>query len=207
MLRISQITSNAGAISPVIPLIMSIGLLGCNTIPDYSSPYTTPRVGSTIQLNQELSARNGVRIYLQDGYVLTWQELEKQEPYCQFYVARSSADLRSRLTIEPDTFVVNRVFRRKDVSGLQSAPLDLTGENWVATANAQLAAFGEGDFENNRGSSQRTMSTYLELSSATQPNVKRMICSQWADPAMRYHVSVEEIIRSLGDIAQFNLAR
>ena len=167
-----------------------LGISGCAAInePDYSSPYTTPRVGTIIKLNQELSARNGVRIYLQDGLQLTWIELEKQHPYCQFYVLRKPDDLRKPLTIEPDTFTVESVFRRKDS---------------VAVDGIQLAMNGGGESEVDRGSSQRTMSTYMELSSENQPNVTRLICSRWEDPQSRFHVSVEQIVQSLGDVAQF----
>ena len=169
--------------------ITVLGIGGCAAInnPDYSSPYTTPRVGTIVQLNQELSARNGVRIYLQDGYQLTWIELEKQEPYCQFYVLRTPDELRKPLTIEPDTFTVESVFRRKDS---------------VTVEGIQVAMDG-GESEVDRGSSQRTMSTYMELSSENQPNVTRLICSRWQDPQLRFHVSVEQIIQSLGDLAQF----
>ncbi len=169
--------------------VLVLGLVGCAATdrPNYSSPYTTPRVGTIIQLKQELSVRNGVRIYLQDGYQLTWSELEKQEPYCQFYVMRSRAELRQPLTIEPDTFVVESVFRRKDS---------------VAIEGIQVASDG-GESEVDHDSSQRTMSTYMELSSDKQPNVTRLICSRWADPLLRNHVSVDQIISSLGEIAQF----
>lgn len=166
--------------------VLSVGGCAATSI-DYSSPYTTPRVGTVIQLTQGLSARNGVRIYLQDGYQLDWRELEKQEPYCQFYVRRSSDELRQPLTIEPDTFIVESVYRRKDS---------------VAIEGLQVAS-DSGESETDPGSSQRTMSTYMELSSENQPNVTNLICSQWADPQSRFHVSVDEIIRSLGDVAQF----
>lgn len=202
MSQIAQVNSKTRTVPLIVCLVISMGLWGCTTAPNYSSPFTTPNVGSTIQLNQEISARNGVRIYVQDGYVLSWMELEKLEPYCQFYVARSRDDLRSRLTIQPDTFVVDRVFRRKDISRLKVPSPTLAEVDLPDPRGIQLA-MGEGDTETDRGSSQRTMSTYMELSSATQPHVKRMICSQWADPSIRYHVSVEEIIRSLGDLAEF----
>lgn len=167
--------------------ILAISSCAATSTPNYSSPYTKPRVGTIIQLNQELSVRNGVRIYLQDGFQLSWIELEKQEPYCQFYVLRASDELRQPLSIEPDTFVVEDVFRRKDS---------------VAVEGIQVAFEGS-EVGGNNGSSQRTMSTYMELSSEKQPNVKRLICSRWEDPALRYHVSVEQIVQSLGDIAQF----
>lgn len=177
---------------PRIHGIMLAGVSGlllsaCVSVGDPSSPYTTPKVGSVIQLNQEISARNGVRIYLQDGQVLSFDQVEKQQPYCQFYVDRASSEMREPLTVAPDTFTVERVYRQKDFVALQGLQL----------------AMGEGEMEMDHGSSQRTMSTYMELNSNSQPNVASLICSQWADPALRYHVSIEEIIRSLGDIAQY----
>ena len=130
--------------------------------------------------------RGGVRIYLQDGYQKTFGEVAKLEPYCQFYVLRSRDELRKPFTIKPDTFIVYEVFRQKDS---------------VALEGLQVASEGESDV--GHGSSQRTMSTYMELSSDAQPEVTRLICSRWEDPLGRFHVSVDEITTSLGDIAQF----
>lgn len=174
---------------PGLFITISVWILqGCSslTASDFSSPYTTPEVGTMIQLNQELSVQRGVRIYLQDGYQKDFGDVAKLEPYCQFYALRSRDEIRKPFTIKPDTFVVYKVFRQKDS---------------VALEGLQIASEGEADFDHD--SSQRTMSTYMELSSDTQPNVKRLICSQWADPASRFHVSVDEIKASLGDIAQF----
>ena len=172
----------------IILCIAAVGIIGCAAkgTPNYSSPYTKPRAGTVVQLKQELSVRNGVRIYLQDGYQLSWIELEKQEPYCQFYVHRSREELRQPLTIEPDTFVVEYVFRRKDS---------------VAVEGMQVAS--EGEDVGGPWRAQRTMSTYMELSSEKQPKVTTLICAQWQDPYERNHVSVDEIIRSLGEIAEF----
>jgi hypothetical protein len=99
---------------------------------------------------------------------------------------RTRDEIRKPFTIKPDTFVVYEVFRQRDS---------------VALEGLQIGSEGEAEFDHD--SSQRTMSTYMELSSDSQPNVTRLICSQWADPARRYHVSVDEITASLGDIAQF----
>ena len=166
------------------------GVLGaCATTGDPSSPFVKPRVGSVIELNQEISARNGARIYLQDGYVLSWRELEKQMPYCQFFVNRPSSEMRQPLTVQPDSFTVRRVYRQRDFTALEGVQLAMNG--------------GGSEAEVDRGSSQRTMSTYMELSSATQPDVTNLICSQWRDPRTRNHVSINEIIAALGDIARF----
>jgi len=175
-------------VKPGLYVAISIWILqGCSslTAANYSSPYTKPEVGTMIRLNQELSVQTGVRIYLQDGFQKGFRDVAKLEPYCQFYIQRSSDELRKPFTIRPDTFVVYEVFRQKDS---------------VAIEGLQVASDGESEVDH--GSSQRTMSTYMELSSDAQPNVTRLICSRWADPAARYHVSVDEIVASLGDVAQ-----
>ena len=173
-------------ISVAMTSAVALLLYGCSSLNTYNtaSPYTSPRVGTMIELKQELSVRGGQRIYLQYGFQKRFADVDKQEPYCQFYVLRTADELRQPVTIEPDTFIVHEVFRRKDS---------------VAVEGVQVAM---GEKEIDHGSSQRTMSTYLELTSDRQPNVTRLICSRWADPAKRYHVSVDEIVSSLGDVAQ-----
>ena len=49
-------------------ILSFLAVIGCTAIStvDYSSPYTTPRVGTIVELHQELSIRSGVRAYLQD---------------------------------------------------------------------------------------------------------------------------------------------
>ncbi len=163
-------------------------LHGCASTTPYNTAtsVTMPRVGTMIKLNQELAARGGVRIFLQNGYQKRFSEVAKLEPYCQFYVNRSSDELNQSLTIEPDTFIVQRVYRRKES---------------VSTEALQVASEGESDMDH--GSSQRTMSTFMELISDNQPEVTRLICSRWADPNSIYHVSIDEIVQSLGDVAEF----
>lgn len=161
-------------------------LIGCTGPVYYSSPHGTSLVGTTVRLNQELSARAGARIYIQYGRVRSYKELTVQEPYCQFYVLRTQEELRQPLTIESDIFVIKQVYRRRDLT---------------AAEGIQLAFEG---FSYHHYLSQRTMSTYMEISSASQPNVTRLICSRWADPYYRYHVSIEEMVETLGGIAQLD---
>lgn len=176
---------NVKLLSAVLSFFAVIGCTAINKV-DYSSPYTTPRVGTIVELYQELPIRSGVRAYLQGGHQLNFNEVNKLRPYCQFYVVRARNELHQPYTIEPDAFFVDRVWRRKDS---------------VAVEGVVVAS--EGGDVRNRGSSQRTMSTYMELSSENQPDVTQLICSRWADPQTRYHVSVEQIISSLGGAAQF----
>ena len=127
----------------------------------------------------------GTRVFLQYGHQMRFTDVSKLEPYCQFTVYRSSEDLRRPLTIEADTFVVQRVYRvRESVSYGEVRVVADTG--WT-----------------NRGSSERTMSTVMELASEKQPAVTRLVCSRWADPYPMNHVSIDEIVGSLGDVAEF----
>ena len=137
-----------------------------------------------IELKQGLAGRSGTRIYLQYGYQMRFAEVSKLDPYCQFYVYRSSEELRKPLTIAADTFVVHRVYRQRES---------------VSTGTIHLAATGR----TNRGPSERTMSTIMELLSEKQPEVTRLVCSRWADPYPMNHVSIDEIVQSLGEIAEF----
>ncbi len=164
---------------------LSIFLTSCAGPVYYSSSNEASLVGATIRLNQELSARAGARIYIQYGRVMSYDDLTVQEPYCQFYVLRTRHELRQPLTIEPDIFIIQQVFRRRDLTAVESMQLAFEGIPY------------------HHYLSQRTMSTYMEISSADQPDVIRLICSRWSDPYYWYHLSIEEIIETLGELAQF----
>lgn len=172
-------------------LIIGTALLaqGCASTGSYNTAtsVTTPRIGTMIKLNRELTTRGGVRIFLQNGYQKRFSEVAKLEPYCQFYVDRPGDEINETLTIEPDTFIVHRVYRQRE----------------SVSSEAMQLAFDGGDAEMDPGSSQRTMSTFMELISDKQPAVTRLICSRWADPNSINHVSIDEIIQSLGDIVEF----
>jgi len=179
---------NQRVITTILILGTVVLIQGCASTTAYNTAtsVTLPRVGTMIKLNQELAARGGVRVFLQNGFQKRFSEVAKLEPYCQFYVNRSSDELNQRLTIEPDTFIVQRVYRRKES---------------VSTEAVQVASEGEADMDH--GSSQRTMSTFMELISDNQPEITRLICSRWADPNSIHHVSIDEIVQSLGDVAEF----
>jgi hypothetical protein len=154
---------------------------------DTSTFVTLPRVGTLIKLNRELAGRSGARIFLQYGHQLSFREVAKLDPYCQFYVHRPSSELRKPLLIAPDTFVVHRVYRLREFVS--------SGAVQVADGAAAGRAF--------RDRSERTMSTVMEVVSDKQPAVTRLICSRWADPQPMHYLSIDEIVMSLGEIAEF----
>ena len=164
-------------------------LTGCQSIgaPDSNDPpwYATPQVGSYIELHQELTAPRGKRIYIQYGEARPKGEINELEPYCQFYVDRRGVEMREPLVIAKDRFMVERVFRKRDITGL------------VRTHYAS----SDDDMDFGDSPSQQTMSTYMEIFSDRQPQVTRLICSRWADPSFDNHVRLNEIHENLGDLA------
>lgn len=149
--------------------------------------YVLPDPGSRVELEQPVSARSGARISIQNGEVRRWSRVAKWRPYCQFRVKRPSGQMSEPLQIEPDSFTVERAYRRKDL-------VDLEGRQY-----AFLVSEGE-DFDNSP--SQRTMATYMELSSQGQPHVYRLVCARWADPYDYNHVSIQEIRQTLDGVAR-----
>ena len=175
----------------ILVVAFNVSLLGCawltTTDPDYVPWNVTPEVGSYVQLNQELTASRGKRIYIQDGEAKPKREINDLEPYCQFYVDRKGAAMREPLAIAEDRFIIKDVFRRKD---------------FAALAATHYASFGD-DMDFDPSPSQRTMSTYMEIFSDRQPQVIRLICSRFADPDLDNHVRLDEIKATLGEIVAF----
>lgn len=171
-----------------VALISSV-LPGCGALMSAPEPdkawYVTPKPGSRVEVQQTLTVGGGARVSLQYGKVKRWRDVYKLEPYCQFHVLRPREQLHEPLQIDPGTFVIDRVYRRKDVAGLEGA---------------RYAAMGVEDF--NHSPSQRTMATYLELSSDSRPDVHQLVCARWADPFDRNHVSIQEIRESLGSLVR-----
>ena len=164
-------------------------LAGCQSIGarDSNSPpwYVTPQVGSYIELHEELTAPQGKRIFIQYGETRPKREINELEPYCQFYVDRRGVEMREPLVIAKDRFVIERVFRKTDITGLVRAHY----------------ASSVGGMDIGDSASQQTMSTYMEIFSDRQPQVTRLICSRWADPYIHNHVRLNEIHESLGGLA------
>lgn len=167
-----------------LSVLLLSGCAGALSVPG-STSYATPKPGSRVEVQETLTVSGGARVSLQYGRLKSWKDVYKLEPYCQFRVLRPGDEMREPLTIEPDVFIVERVYRRKDMVELEGV---------------RYASAGVEDFNNSP--SQRTMATYMELSSGVQPDVHRLVCGRWADPYEYNHVSIRDIRESLGDLVR-----
>lgn len=144
------------------------------------SPTFFPPAGSEVIVNQELNARSGTRVFIQDGQVLERRDVGVVNPYCQFVLWRSREEMKDPIVIQPATFTITRTFRQKDYS-------------W---ADGQLLA----EFRSNA-----TMTTFMELSSDTQPEVRQLLCMRWGSPRLDRFLTIDEMKATLSPIVELRL--
>jgi hypothetical protein len=171
-----------------IVLLLSFGVSGCQA-PAFSpdSPLSSVPFQSRLILHQPLGIpANQVSLWYQDGRQIQKKLLDHYHPHCKFetYAMKSSTK-----TIEADSFIIYKVVRWDDYA---SQPIKL--------AQAQVGiGIGFGIHGSADGPSFVNVATEMFLKSDRQPDVYRLVCSQWEDPADADHVTINQIRRTLGD--------
>ena len=140
-----------------------------------------------ITLNQDIHASRGARVYIQKGAVVG--KPREYDPYCYFWLYRSSNDLALPVDIQAATFQVGKIRSLRLNVGLQPSNTD----------NIRLAAIFSG-FMGNGGTSHFTFATEISLSDPAQPSVYKLVCAIWADPVDRRFLGLDEIVQTLGDL-------
>ncbi len=170
-----------------IVLFAAVTVTACQSYspPSLDSWLARPQVGSTLVLHQDLEVPLGrSRVYLQLGQVKPRKDVNEYKPYCYFYLRRPREELDNPMVITADEFIIEEVYRRRNVVQYQPQ---------------QFAFLLTGVFD--AGNSQHTMATYSEIRSPKQPQVTRLVCAVWDDPMEYNHVSLAETIKALGGIA------
>lgn len=150
--------------------------------PEYNW-YVSLEPGSRVVVTQPLTAPSGVRVSFQNGRLVRRRDIVQWQPYCQFRVWRPEGRMSEPLIIEPDTFIVQRTRRSKD--------------SWAVRPVRNASSVLDEDFR--RSQSQRTMATYIELRSDSQPRVMYLRCARWAEPYNYNHVNISDIREALGE--------
>lgn len=167
-------------------------LIACisDPVPVTSPNYRVP-ANSHIHLNKTLTILPySARVYLQYGKVVTPKELDQYYEHCWFL---SWKVLETSQTIEPDTFVIIETQQNEDYVKLPT--------------RVQLAAisFRFADTDPGGGPTAIEYLTEFYLHSDKQPDIRRLVCNHWGDPAMGEHLTVAQMQSALGDIAQIKL--
>ncbi|MDZ7661200.1 hypothetical protein [Thiohalophilus sp.] len=116
--------------------------------------------------------------------------LNRYYPHCKFETWQM---LDSEKTVEPDTFLIHKVVRWDDYA---MQPVQL--------ASSRISA-GIGVHINGSDPSPINTATEMFLRSERQPDVYRLICSQWEDATEANHVTINQIRRALGDTFSLQL--
>ena len=157
-------------------LLFTSALAGCASMGG-KPIYTLPE-GSSIKLNQEITARSGKRVFMQDGQALSRSDVTITNPYCLFSLDYVNQDTRDVVSIKPDTFTVTKAYRQRD---------------YVLADGVQYAG---------RAGSDRTLSTVMEISSENQPEVTQLICSRWGMISDDGWVTITEMQTTLSGLVE-----
>lgn len=169
---------------------------------DETSPYYVPPVGSRLVLNREVTiAANEVGVYLQNGKIVAFREINTYTPHCKLEVRRR---LDAPQVVTPGAFEIRRVVR--DESPFVSAARVLGGRPAPGVGVRISAGGGQGD----GGPTALAFATRLYLRSRAQPDVFRLSCGQWGYPAPAQapqFPSIAEMRQVLGDVMTLRIER
>lgn len=163
-------------------IIFSLTLGACQLAPkqmdEHSNLYPLP-VGSRFTLKQDLAIPAGsAHVDLQGGRAVSLRDLNLYHPHCRFDVQ----DVReTEQIIRPDDFRVKRVYRQTT---------DLVARQPRLIQVRRVSDDGGPTFLIYR--------TVFDLESARQPQVRRLTCQRWDQPALGDHLSLKEIRAALG---------
>ena len=155
-----------------------------------SSPYFQIPAGSQLILKQELQILpNTGRVYIQYGKVTKDKSVDRYYPHCWL----SSRKISNKpATIQPDTFTISRSIKDKF---------------YVHSDKPLLFASAKSVFDLSASSSSSSIEymTIMSIHSDKQADIHEFTCSHWEDPSDAYHLTVEQMNRTLGSIAEIKL--
>jgi hypothetical protein len=186
----NKILSSAALLSTAM-LLTTILLTACvsNETEDESSPFYSIPMHSTLELNQPLAIAGGqVATYLQNGKVISADDIDIYNPNCKFEIYTMSDKPR---TVEADSFVITKV-----VNDIESTSL-LRASQLVVLNNALVIGMLD------RGSMNYTTTMYLH--SDRQKDVYRMSCQHWEDVIDDKYLSISEMRQAMGKVFSLKL--
>jgi len=175
-------------------LILLFGILlltACATGPyPVTSPYYQVPTGSRVELKQTLTIPpNRARTYMQYGRVVTAKQKDQYYPHCWFL---SWKVFNRAQVIKPDIFIVTKAQKFEEV-------IQIPGPYLLASLHGSIGLRQDG------GPTAVEYSTRLSIHSDAQPDIQQFVCSYWEDPVDGKHLTVAEMQKALGDIAEIQL--
>ncbi len=155
-------------------------------------------VESTIIINETLSiAPNKAKVFMQRG-VASDRVTHTYEPYCYVAVKRPRSEMGSAGTIQPESFKVQKEYRRMEQMAQLPRLLASSISIGISVGGGTWLARNEGGPQN--------LNYYMSLSSEAQPTVMHLVCGVFAEPRERGIPSVDEIRKAVGSLVTIDLA-
>jgi len=176
-----------------IVLLLSFGVSSCQSPPfSPDSPLSPVPVQSRLILHETLTIpTDQLSLWFQDGKQMLKNDLNFYHPHCKFETLNKQDSPKQ---VRPDTFSIHKVVR---------------WDNYVSnTVRLAQLRFGVGMgmvAKDSGGIGPLNAATEMFLKSEKQPDVYRMVCSQWEDANDLNHVTINQIQRTLGKIFTLEL--
>ena len=155
-----------------------------------TSPYFQIPAGSLLVIKQELDILpNTGRVYIQYGKTVRDKSVDRYYPHCWITSWKINASL---VRIQPDTFTISS--SKKD-------------EHYVYSNKPLLFASAKSayDVASSSHASSIEYATILTIHSNNQPGIREFTCSHWEDPTDANHLTLEQMNKTLGNIAEIKL--
>lgn len=180
-------------------VLAAAALLGaCQTTSyqgDENSPFYAVPTGSRLIVNRDLPIASGqLRVFIQDGRVLSNSEVQHRYPYCSVELRDLSDGPR---TVGPDELVVTRTLQHEQ----QGLMANNGGVVYARLGFLQQIEMGGPP----GGPTEATFATIMDVRSDKQPQVRRVTCSQWGYQGFDRHVTIAEIRHTLGDLVTLRI--
>jgi len=186
----------------ILTLSLLLPLAGCQ----YSNyvyetpndePWSIPPRGTVVVLNQPIAFRPGTsRSYIQAGEARTSGEVNRYEPWCQFYLYESKDAMKHERSIQPDEFVVQRA--SQGIGFVMAQPVSVAA---IAIGGGIGVPFHTA--VDDVGS--QTLSTTMRIKSEKQPQVRELQCSTTDDALRQNFVSINRIQATLGEVVTLRM--
>ena len=170
-------------------LFLLLTACSANTVKDETSEFYAIPVGSLLELNEDVTINGDqVATYVQNGKLMSYDDVDKYQPNCKFEIYTMSEKPRS---VFADTFEIVKVEDDIESSALKN--------------NTQLAALDNtvsrrGMYGSLDRSQVFNYATLLYLNSDKQKDVYRMTCQHWEDVMDDRHLSISQMRSAMGDV-------
>lgn len=168
-----------------VSVVLALYACSVNPTTDENSAFYNVPVGSSIRLNQDVTI-NGeqVAVYVQNGRLMPYDEVNKYNPNCKFEIYTMSEQPR---IVKQDTFRIIKVVDDIESSSLQkSTQLALLDDVFMFVSLDMSNVFN--------------YATMMYLNSEKQKDVYRMTCQHWEDIKDDRYLTVTQMREAMGEI-------